>query len=213
VPPTSARTTADPHDSARFRIAHSLFHQLIIVSSCSVLWRGAPGLSWSFHLSQLQLLNSQVLQRPLDAKPTKWLTFRPALTVRILSLSLNHAVPLDPSWWVRGTVGPSGFQTFKHSGSAAPGVELGPESLQKPAYLLDRADRLPGIHQVKGFRLCCLASSARAQIPQLQPQRTPREHPAGPPPGDTSARCYVSSCSQERLRAESTDPPARGVRQ
>jgi hypothetical protein len=57
VPPSSARTTADSHDPARFGIAHSLFHQLIIVSTCSVLWRGAPGLPRSFHLCQLQLLN------------------------------------------------------------------------------------------------------------------------------------------------------------
>lgn len=80
VPPASAGTTADSDDSAGLRVAHSLFHQLIIVSPCSVLWRSAPGLSWSFHLCQLQLLKAQVLQRPLDAKPAKWLSFRPSLT-------------------------------------------------------------------------------------------------------------------------------------
>ena len=70
VPPASARTTADSYDPARFGIAHSLFHQLIIVSTGSVLSRGTPGLSWSFHVCQLQLLKAQVLQRPLDAKPS-----------------------------------------------------------------------------------------------------------------------------------------------
>jgi len=85
VPPASARTTADPHDPARFGIAHSLFHQLIIVSPRSVLWRGAPGLSWSFHLTQLQLLKAQVLQRRLDAKPSQWLTFRPSPTEQLLN--------------------------------------------------------------------------------------------------------------------------------
>jgi hypothetical protein len=44
MPPSSAGTTADSDDSARFGMAHSLFHQLIIVSPCSVLWR-APATS------------------------------------------------------------------------------------------------------------------------------------------------------------------------
>ena len=73
VPPASA--TADSYDSAGLSIAPSLFYQLIIVSPCSVLWRGAPGLPWSFHVCQLQLRKAQVLQRPLDAKPSQWLSF------------------------------------------------------------------------------------------------------------------------------------------
>lgn len=32
------------------------------------------------HICQLQLLKSQVSQRPLDAKPSQWLTFRPSPT-------------------------------------------------------------------------------------------------------------------------------------
>jgi hypothetical protein len=81
VPPSGARTTADSHDPAGFGIAHSLFHQLIIMSTCSVLRRRSPGLPPPFHFCQLQLLIPQVLQRPLDAKPAKWLTFRPSLTL------------------------------------------------------------------------------------------------------------------------------------
>jgi hypothetical protein len=81
VPPAISRTTADPHDPAGFRIAHSLFHPLIIMSKGSILRRGAPGLPWSFPLCQLQLPITQVLQRSVDAKPSQWLSFRPSPTV------------------------------------------------------------------------------------------------------------------------------------
>ena len=65
--PSGARTTADSHDPAGFGIAHALFHQLIIMSTCSVLGRRSPGLPPPFHLCQLQLLKAQVLQRPLPS--------------------------------------------------------------------------------------------------------------------------------------------------
>jgi hypothetical protein len=68
VPPAGAGTTTDTHYPAGFGIAHSLFHQLIIVSTGSVLRRGAPGLPRSFHLCQLQLLITQALHRTLDTK-------------------------------------------------------------------------------------------------------------------------------------------------
>jgi hypothetical protein len=61
-----------------------VFRQLIIVSPCRVLRRGASGLPRSFHLSQLQLLKAQVLQRPLNANPL----FRFARTARAESLGV-----------------------------------------------------------------------------------------------------------------------------
>lgn len=72
-------TIGDGYDNAMMESFWSSM-QIELVSPSGVLWRGAPGLPCSLHLCQLQLLKAQVLQRPLDAKPAKWLNFRPSLT-------------------------------------------------------------------------------------------------------------------------------------
>lgn len=81
VPPPRYRGSADPDNLASFRIAHSLFHQLIIVSRRSVLRRRSPNPPSPFHHSHSATPRSQVLQRALDAKPSERLTFRPSLTL------------------------------------------------------------------------------------------------------------------------------------
>lgn len=113
VPPSVAGTTADTHDPARFGIAHSLFHQLIIVRPCSVLQRGAPGLPRPFRIYQFQLPITQVLQRLPDAKPTKRLNFRPALSgahsgIEQLSVGKLTSADMCPGECRNGPQGDSG---------------------------------------------------------------------------------------------------------
>lgn len=63
-----AGITTDPHDPARFGIAHSLFHQLMIGAHAAFFGK-APRVICGLHFAQLQLLNSSV-PRPMDAKPS-----------------------------------------------------------------------------------------------------------------------------------------------
>lgn len=127
VAPSSARTTADSHDLACFGIAHSLFHQLIIVSPCSVLSRGAPGLPWSFHLSQLQLLKAQVLQRPLDAKRSQWVSsdcHRPVMACTAVYV------------WVRGCVSTPTTNSYSSAKNATVHLLIlgEPDRFQEPVW-------------------------------------------------------------------------------
>lgn len=49
MPPSAAGATTDA-DPAGLRTVHSLFHQLIIASPCSIFGKDAPQLSWSLYL-------------------------------------------------------------------------------------------------------------------------------------------------------------------
>lgn len=62
VAPPGTQTTADSYDPAGFGVAHSLFHQVIAMSTCT-FFGGVPGLPSPFHLCELQLLNRSGVAR------------------------------------------------------------------------------------------------------------------------------------------------------
>jgi hypothetical protein len=146
VPPSSAGTSTDSHDPAGFRIAHSLLHQLIIVSTGSVLRRGVRDFLGLFISANCNSSFAQVLQRPLDAKPTKWLTFRPSLTWPFpcseCEVDINAEARVTGPWvgsgllrengvlgnvgrslWARGS---GGEAAIEHVGGQGTGLRAGP---------------------------------------------------------------------------------------